>query len=183
MQTSTVRLSVIVLAACSLLTGCASIISGRNAEVAIDSYPSNAHVVIQDNNGRQVASVNTPGVVSLKRNRRYFLPARYTARFEAPGYAPTEVPIRSTINPWIIGNVAVGGAVGLIVDNATGAAWKPKQSEIHSQLMPLGGPEQVPMYSENELAAQTPQYVADRSGQPAPSQNGAQAAPATISTR
>src|SRR6478735_5116625 len=119
MQNSIPTVSVIGLAICSLLTGCASIISGRNAEVAIDSYPSNAHVVIHDNNGRQVASVNTPGVVSLKRNRRYFLPARYTATFEAPGYAPTEVPIRSTINPWIIGNVAVGGAVGLIVDNAT----------------------------------------------------------------
>src|SRR5829696_10403393 len=93
--------SCLVLATCLLLSGCASIISGRSADVAFDSDPSNAHVVIHDNNGRQVAAVNTPGVVSLKRNRRYFLPARYTATFEAPGYATTEVPIRSTINPWI----------------------------------------------------------------------------------
>ena len=106
MQNSIATGSVLGLAICSL-TGCASIISGRNADVAIDSFPSNAHVVIHDNNGRQVASLNTPGVVSLKRNRRYFLPARYTAVIEAPGFAPAEVPIRSTVNPWIVGNIAI----------------------------------------------------------------------------
>jgi hypothetical protein len=169
MKTSVVS-SLIVLATCSLFVGCASIISGRNADVAIDSYPSNAHVIIHDNDGRQVAEVNTPGVVSLKRNRRYFLPARYTATFEAPGYAPTEVPLRSTINPWIIGNVAVGGVIGLAVDNATGAAWKPKQSEIHTQLVPLSGPDQGLQYSANQAApptpAEAPPQIASRTAPP-----------------
>lgn len=179
--------SVIVLATCALLPGCASIISGRNADIAIDSYPSNAHVVIHDNDGRQVAALNTPGVVSLKRNRRYFLPARYTAIIEAPGYAPAEVPIRSTVNPWILGNIAIGGIPGLIVDNATGAAWQPKRSEIHSQLAPLNGPDQGMLYSTNppepQGAAQSPQYVADRSGQAAPSPTSAQDTAPPTSTR
>src|SRR5690349_18104594 len=83
------------------------------------------------------ASINTPGVVSLKRNRKYFLPARYTATIEAPGYAPTNVPIGYTVNPWILGNVVIGGVPGLLVDNATGAAWKPRHTEIHGQLAPL----------------------------------------------
>lgn len=178
---------VIVLAACLLLVGCASIISGRSADVAIDSYPSNAHVIIHDNDGRQVASLNTPGVASLKRNRRYFLPAQYTATIEAPGYAPAEVPIRYTMNPWIVGNIVIGGIPGLIVDNATGAAWKPKQSEIHRQLAPLGGPDQGLMYSANppvpQDSAQPPQYVADRSAQPAPSQSSAQEPPRPTTTR
>jgi hypothetical protein len=173
--------SFVVLTACSLLAGCASIISGRNADVAIDSFPPNAHVVIHDNNGRQVASLNTPGVVSLKRNRRYFLPARYTALIDSPGFAPAEVPIRSTLNPWIIGNIAIGGIPGLIVDNATGAVWQPKHSEIHTQLAPLGGPDQGMMYSANppmpQDSAQPSQHVADRSGQAAPSQPSAQDAP------
>jgi hypothetical protein len=187
MQNSIAPFSFIGLAACSLLTGCASIISGRSADVAIDSYPSNAHVIIHDNDGRQVASLNTPGVVSLKRNRRYFLPARYKATIEAPGFAPAEVPIRYTVNPWIIGNVVVGGIPGLIVDNATGAAWTPKQSAIHSQLAPLGGPDQGMMYSANPPAAQSstqpPQYVADRSGQAAPSENSPQQVVPPTSTR
>ena len=187
MQNSIAPFSFIGLAACSLLNGCASIISGRSADVAIDSYPSNAHVIIHDNDGRQVASLNTLGVVSLKRNRRYFLPARYTATVEAPGFAPAEVPIRYTVNPWIIGNVVVGGIPGLIVDNATGAAWTPKQSAIHSQLAPLGGPDQGMMYSANQPApqgsTQPPQYVADRSAQDAPSQSNSPDAPRPASTR
>jgi hypothetical protein len=149
---TTVVSSVIVLAVGLLPAGCASIINGRNADIAIDSYPTNAHVIIHDNDGRQVASLDTPGVVSLKRNRRYFLPARYTATIEAPGYAPTDVPIRYTVNPWIAGNIVIGGIPGLIVDNATGAAWKPKESEIHRQLSPLGVPTQE-MYSSNQPPA------------------------------
>ena len=146
----------IVASACALVSGCASVISGRHADVSIDSYPSNARVVIRDNEGRQVASCNTPGTVSLRRNRRYFLPARYTATVEAPGYAPTELAIRSTMNPWIVGNIAIGGIPGLIVDNATGAAWKPSQSELHTQLAPLGGPQLGPMYSNTTPTPTTP---------------------------
>jgi hypothetical protein len=123
-------------AAILLFGGCASIVSGRKANVAIDSYPTNAHVVIHDKSGHEVASVMTPGVVALDRNGKWFLPARYTATIEAPGYQTAEVPIHSTINPWILGNVVVGGIPGLIVDDATGACWKPDRDTIHQQLAP-----------------------------------------------
>jgi hypothetical protein len=177
---------VIGVAACAL-GGCASIVSGRHADVAIDSYPSNAHVVIHDDYGREVASLNTPGVVSLKRNRRYFLPARYTAVVMAEGYQATEVPIRSTVNPWILGNIVIGGIPGLIVDNATGAAWQPRRSEIHTQLAPLGclGPDS--MYSANPPMpsgeSQIPEYVAARSEQVAPSQGNEQKAAPSATLR
>jgi hypothetical protein len=131
-------------AALLALVGCASIISGRQAEVAFDSVPANAEVVIRDKAGRTVASLRTPGVVSLKRNRRFFMPARYTADIVAPGYHAAQVPIRSTINPWIVGNVVVGGIPGLIVDAATGAAWMPRDSQISQQLLPLDGPQGGP---------------------------------------
>jgi hypothetical protein len=126
-----------VLATVLFLAGCASIMSGRHAEVSIDSYPSNAHVVVRDRRGQQVASVNTPGKVTLKRKERIIFPARYTASIEAPGYQGAEVPIRSTVNPWVLGNVVLGGIPGLIVDNATGAAWKPRESTIYRQLTPI----------------------------------------------
>src|SRR3954464_409117 len=149
--------SLFAIAFCTFISGRASIISGRTADVAIDSPPRGAHVVIHDNKGREVASLNTPGVVTLKRNRNYFLPARYTATIEAPGYAPAEVAIRSSVNPWVLGNIVVGGVPGLIVDNATGAAWKPP-SEIHRQLTPLGN-EQSPMISSTPPA---PDAIAPR---------------------
>jgi hypothetical protein len=144
---------VVGLAICSQLVGCASIISGRSATVAIDSYPSNACVTVRDNNGRAVASTVTPGVVSLKRNRKYFLPAKYTATIESPGYAPAQVPLRSTVNPWILGNIVIGGIPGLVIDNATGAAWKPADAEVHQQLMPLAMGGDEPQYSASDTSA------------------------------
>lgn len=143
------------------LSGCASIISGRRAEVAFDSYPSNAHVVIHDNVGREVASLKTPGVVSLRRNRRFFMPARYVATIETPGYQPAQVPLRSTVNPWILGNVIIGGIPGLVVDTATGAAWMPRQSEIHQQLAPLYGPQWGPWNSPDAASQHEPIHAAE----------------------
>jgi hypothetical protein len=140
------------VAAILLSSGCASIISGRKANVAIDSYPTNAHVVIHDKSGHEVASVMTPGVVALDRNGKWFLPARYTATIEAPGYQTAEVPIHSTINPWILGNVVVGGIPGLIVDDATGACWKPDRDAIHQQLAPAAYAQQPPAYPAGATA-------------------------------
>lgn len=157
--------SAIGFAALVGLAGCASIVSGRRAEVAFDSVPSNAHVVVRDKAGRKVASLTTPGVVSLRRNRRFFMPAHYTADIEAPGYLPAQVALRSTINPWVFGNVIVGGIPGLVVDTATGAAWKPRQAQVQQELMPLYG--QHPASHDSNGVAQTDdaqdavEYVAD----------------------
>jgi hypothetical protein len=171
--------SLVIALAFVATAGCASIISGRRADITIDTYPSNAHVVVHDNNGSPVASLTTPGTVSLKRNRRFFLPAKYTADIDAPGYEHAQVPIRSTVNPWVLGNVVVGGVVGLVVDNATGAVWKPTETEIHRQLEPLAGAIPQPVYSADEPAAPAsaipaaPSHGADRtSTATAPSQSG-----------
>ncbi len=124
-----------IVAQCSF--GCASIISGRHAEVAINTTPPGAHVVIHDKRGKEVANVNTPAKVALKRSDRIIFPARYTATIEAPGYQTAQVPMNSTVNPWILGNIVVGGIPGLIIDDATGAAWRPKHDEIYQQLAPV----------------------------------------------
>ena len=175
MNPNVVDATILGLAATLLFSGCASIVSGRRADILIDTYPTNAHVTVCDNKGRAVASLQTPGTVTLKRNRRWFLPARYMAIIEAPGYETAQVPIRSTVNPWILGNVVIGGIPGLIVDNATGAAWQPRQSEIHRQLQPLGGSGQGPMFSANEPpppdSSNSPQYVADRAASAEASSN------------
>jgi hypothetical protein len=125
--------------------------SGRHAEVAINTNAPNARVVVRDKRGQHVASLHTPATVTLRRKDKLIFPARYTATIEAPGYQPASVPIRSTINPWILGNVVIGGIPGLVVDNVTGAAWRPRHSEIYQELAPMYGA--GPMYSENQPPA------------------------------
>ncbi len=150
-----------IAAALVSVAGCASIMSGRRADITFDTYPQGAHVEVRDKRGRPVSSLETPGAVSLKRQGRFFMPAHYTATITAPGYQTAQVPIGSTLNPWLLGNILIGGVPGIVIDSATGAAWQPKRTEIHQQLLPLDGPEQLPGYSsgqpdrdENMVAAQ-----------------------------
>lgn len=114
--------------------GCATVISGRTADVAVNSEPSDARVTVRDTKGVVVAKTNTPGSVTLKRNRKWLLPARYEATFEKEGFVPSVLPIEPTLNPWAIGNVAIGGGLGVGVDAVTGAIWKPKKSSIETML-------------------------------------------------
>jgi hypothetical protein len=124
------------------MPGCATVMSGKHADVTFYSNVPNAHVAVRDKRGQQVVVTETGSTIGLKRKDRWIFPAKYTATIEAPGYQAVEVPIESTVNPWVFGNVAFlyGGFVGLAVDNATGAAWMPKESSIYQELSPLGGP-------------------------------------------
>jgi len=118
-------------------TGCASLVSGRHAEVAINTNPPGANVAVHDTNGRMVAAAQTPAVVTLKRGDWFLKQARYTATIEKPGYQTAHVPIDSRVNPWIFGNVVFGGLVGLAVDPYTGAMWRPDKKEINQELVAL----------------------------------------------
>jgi hypothetical protein len=127
----------------ALSAGCASIVSGRHAEVKLDSFPRNAQVSVFDAEGRSVAEGRTPTEVTLKRGRTWFRPAHYRAVFSAPGYQPKEVAIRGRANLWSAGNLAMitGAPIGLGVDAATGAMYQPKVAEECPHLS-AGTPEQ-----------------------------------------
>ena len=140
------------------LAGCASVMSGRHADVTVKTNVPQAYVTVRDKHGLEVGSAHAPANFALKRKDKFIFPARYTATIEAPGYQPVEVPIRQTVNPWVLGNVAFGGLIGLAVDNVTGAAWKPKQSRIYPELRPL---------TASYPAIETAQRPRDPSVQPA----------------
>lgn len=124
------------------MSGCASVMSGRHADVTFYSNVPNAHVAIRDKHGKQVAVTETGSTVALKRKDKWVFPAKYTATFDAPGFQPAEVPIDPKVNPWVFGNIAFlqVGLVGLAVDNVTGAAWMPDESTYYQELTPLYGP-------------------------------------------
>lgn len=128
--------SELLFATCFVLTGSVTIVSGPNATVALRSEPAGANVTVRNHEGAVVAQTVTPAEVSLKRSRKWAKPASYTARFEMPGYASTETPIETHVNPWVIGNIVLGGPIGLVADAASGAMYRPKQSEVALALTP-----------------------------------------------
>jgi hypothetical protein len=118
--------------------GCATVMNGRNAEVAVRSNPAGARVSVQSEKGETVATSKTPGRVTLKRSNGLFRKApRYTAFIEKPGYETAKVSINPKWNPWILGNVVLGGVIGLAADSATGAIWRYSPDAIAQDLSPI----------------------------------------------
>lgn len=128
----------------SLISGCATVVSGRNKAVEIRSTPAQAEVAVHNDEGQMVARGTTPMKVELKPTKGLLRrPAHYTATIEKPGYMSKEVGINSKINPWIAGNLLLGGGIGLIADAASGAAWRMTPGEINTKLRPMGQQEQM----------------------------------------
>jgi hypothetical protein len=108
------------LLASTTLGGCASIISGTNDVVGVNSDPTEAKCVLYDN-GTIVGSVaSTPGAATVKRSKDTL-----TVDCTKDGYQHGAGSVNSGGNPWVIGNIVFGlfgGIIGVIVDASSGAA-------------------------------------------------------------
>ena len=92
--------------------GCATIVQGRTQGIAVASTPSAATVKVDG------LEATTPGNVELRRNRDY------TMVFTKAGFPDRDVKLESGPSPWLLGNIVFGGLIGLIIDFATGGAFK-----------------------------------------------------------
>lgn len=119
-------------------TGCASIVHGGSRTVMVSSVPAGAKATITNANTAQAISVNTtPFTVSLDPKRGYFKGQSYTLKLELPGYAPTEVVLKSKLSGWYWGNIIFGGVIGLVVvDPLTGSMWNLAPDKIEQSLTP-----------------------------------------------
>ena len=123
----------LLASAIGLCNGCASILSKSSGSVTITSIPSGAEVTIKDKHGRQVQKVVTPSTLNLRYGAGYFSSAQYTFQFEKEGYVPYTKIERAGFNGWYFGNFLFGGPLGLlVVDPATGAMWKLKDTVFGS---------------------------------------------------
>lgn len=98
-----------------LSTSCATIVSGSKQRIEVNSTPTNSTVYIDN---KEVGK--TPYNTKLKRNQSYSL------KVTNEGYLPYQIDLQREFNAWFIGNVAIGGLIGIIVDPITGAMYKLK---------------------------------------------------------
>jgi hypothetical protein len=106
------------------LGGCATVFNGESQSVVIASKPEGAAVSVTNSAGMAVHSGQTPLTLSLKRGAGYFKPESYTIRFEKAGHETKEVIVTGTMSGWYIGNILVGGLIGMLaVDPITGAMY------------------------------------------------------------
>ena len=108
-----------------LLTGCATIMTGRRQTIPITTKPSGATVIIAGE--RHI----TPTTVTLERKHHY------TVTIEKEGYHTETVEILSVISGAVAGNILIGGIIGGGIDAITGAAKKLQPESISINLVPL----------------------------------------------
>ena len=121
-------------------TGCASIVSGKEQDISIRSNPMGADVTID---GMPVGK--TPVTTEVKRKRRHQI------KVTKEGYIEETRVTKKGFNWWHMGNILIGGIIGIIVDFATGAVYSVDPDEINVALVPTSETEvQVRNPSENQ---------------------------------
>ncbi len=108
-----------------LLASCASILSKSTYPVTFDTNPSGANIVINDQDGKAVFAGVAPTTLSLSASAGFFSGARYKLVASLPGYQSASGELVAGLDGWYIGNIILGGLIGLlIVDPLTGAMFK-----------------------------------------------------------
>lgn len=106
------------------VSSCATIFSGSDQTVTVETEPVEAMVVIEADTGVEFFNGTAPVTVDLPRGNEYVV----TVNLE--GYQEQSVPITQSFNTWVIGNIVCGGIPGGVVDFLTGAAWNLEPSQV-----------------------------------------------------
>ena len=92
--------------------GCASIVSGQNQKISIESIPSGAQVAIDG-----TPAGKTPLVTKVSRKRSHEI------RVRMEGYEEESRVTYKGNNYWVLGSILIGSFVGAAIDLSTGAAY------------------------------------------------------------
>lgn len=115
----------IIIAVIVSQTGCASIITGTSQNIMINSEPSGAKVITDTG-----LTVITPATIRLPKGRAIVLTA------QKDGYEKSTQVLNTSFNGWFIGNILLGGLIGMIVDLADGAYVSFDRSNVFFSLTP-----------------------------------------------
>lgn len=108
-----------------IVTGCATIASGRQQAVTFQSNPDGATVVV---NGRTLGK--TPLTVQLDKKKDQ------TLTFSKDGYKTVTMPLTTSLNSWFWGNIVIGGLIGSTTDAYTGSMNEYAPSQYLVNLVP-----------------------------------------------
>lgn len=105
------------LSALALLSSaCSTIVTGTSQTIAVNTTPAGASCTI-DRNGERIGDVpQTPGRVTISKSSK-----AVDVQCQEAGYLPATVRRSPDFQPWTLGNVLIGGLLGLGIDAASGA--------------------------------------------------------------
>jgi hypothetical protein len=139
--------TIVIVALAATLGGCASATRGWNEQIQFDSSPTGATVrteiidpfCAETNCPTQPGpACVTPCVVQVARRDR--LKANFTKEGFEPQVVPVDVRIAGQGVAGFAGNVLIGGAIGMVVDAASGATLEHFPNPITVVLQPIAPP-------------------------------------------
>lgn len=104
--------------------GCATIVSERKYEVTIDNPPAPTCFSVYDRKNEVVEQGITPQQVTLDAKAFPFWPAKYSVVMAGTESTSQKLEVQAGFDPWIAGNLVLGGGLGAVVDGATGAMFR-----------------------------------------------------------
>jgi len=113
------KISTVTLLAAMLFSGCSTIVGGHS-DITIDSNPSGASCTLY-RDSKRVRGDETPYEVSVSN----YWHNNYTVDCNG-----SKGDVGRTFNPWFLGNIIIGGFVGVGVDILSGAVTKQKDITV-----------------------------------------------------
>ncbi|TCH98589.1 hypothetical protein EJV46_08395 [Roseococcus sp. SYP-B2431] len=109
-------LRILALLGLMMTSACATITTGTSQPITVTSEPAQAVCQMQ-RGGEVVGAVSaTPATVTVSRSSRDI-----SLRCERPGYQPGVTTVAANFQAMTLGNLLIGGLVGIAVDAASGA--------------------------------------------------------------
>ena len=144
------------VALCALmasLTSCATIFTATKYPVAFNTTPEGAGITIENREGKVIFEGVTPTTVKLKSSAGYMKKEEYKITFTKDGYTQKVVNISAELDGWYIGNIMLGGIIGmLIVDPASGAMYKiAKEDRVINETLQPTNEQALQVYDINNL--------------------------------
>lgn len=106
------------------LTGCATVLSEKRYPVTIANSQTPTFFSVHDRKNQIIHQGVTPQQVTLDAKSYPFWPAKYSVVFAGQESTSESHELKAGIDPWVAGNIILGGGLGAIVDGATGAMFK-----------------------------------------------------------
>ena len=119
-----VGMAFLAVFAAMMSSGCATVISQSKYPVTIDNAGAPTFFSIQDRKQNTIHQGVTPQMVTLDAEAFPFWPAKYDVVFAGGDQHTQRRQLKAGFDPWIAGNILLGGGAGAIIDGATGAMFK-----------------------------------------------------------
>lgn len=119
-----VFVSISMVATATLFCSCATIVSGGDPSITINSSSVFEPVTITTEK-QSYPNVTLPAVVQVKRKKL----DGQRIRIESKNYKFQDIVLKKAINGWAFGNILLGGIIGWSVDLITNSVSKPAQDE------------------------------------------------------